>query len=110
MRLCHVLDVPAWAAAQASGRHAPAGLARDGFLHCCTEEQLAFVLRRHFPGVSGLLVLRFDPAGSGAELRWVRSEPDQAPFPHLHGPLPVACVLDVRPASGGPMSPGTTSA
>ena len=101
MLLCHVLDGQAWEVALASGSHAPAALARDGFLHCCTEAQVAFVLGRHFPDRTGLLVLRFDPARSGAELQWVRSEPDQAPFPHLHGPLPVACVVDVRPAPVG---------
>ncbi len=93
--LCHVLSATAWEQARATGALAPP--ARDGFLHCCTEAQLPFVLARHFPGASGLMVLRFDPARVPAELRWVRSEPDQPPFPHLHGPLPAAAVLDAGP-------------
>ena len=93
--LCHVLAATAWEHARTTGTLAPP--APDGFLHCCTEAQLPGVLGRHFPGVSGLLVLRFDPARGPAELRWTRSEPDQPPFPHLHGPIPVTSVLDARP-------------
>ena len=91
--LCHVTTRTAWAEAQAEEVYAPAGLDVDGFLHCCTEAQLAFVLVRHFPAATGLLVLRFDPDRVGASIDWVRSEPDQDPFPHLNGPLPLAAVL-----------------
>ena len=95
--LCHVLDPAAWAAAQATGRHAPPELERDGFLHCCTLPQLAFVAARHFAGRTGMLALRFHPELCGAALEWVRSEPDQPPFPHLRGPIPLAAVAEVVP-------------
>jgi uncharacterized protein (DUF952 family) len=62
------------------------------FLHCCTEAQLPFVLQMHFPGQTGLLVLRFDPADAQGRIEWERSEPDQNPFPHLYGALPLAKV------------------
>jgi len=73
------------------------------FLHCCTEAQLHFVLERHFSGRSGLVVLRFDPAGIvDGHIRWERSEPDMDPFPHLYGPLPVALTrADPAPAPWG---------
>jgi uncharacterized protein (DUF952 family) len=93
--LFHVLDAAAWAEARASGRHAPPELARDGFLHCCTRAQLGFVAARHFAGRSGMLALRFRPELCGAALEWVRSEPDQDPFPHLRGAVPVAAVVEV---------------
>ncbi len=78
--LCHVVD--AATLAQAGDR-----LVGEPLLHCCTEAQLAFVLGRHFPGRTGLVVLRFDPADMPARIEWERSEPDQNPFPHLFGPL-----------------------
>jgi len=92
MELLHVATLSGWAAAQAAGTYAPPELARDGFLHCCTQEQLDFVLARHFAGVHDILVLRFEADDVPSELRWVRSEPDQAPFPHLYGPIPCAAV------------------
>lgn len=67
-------------------------LSAEPFLHCCTQAQLGFVLTRHFAGRSGLLVLRFDPAVVEGRIVSERSEPDQDPFPHLYGRLPLAEV------------------
>ena len=93
--LYHVLGAEAWAAAEAAGRYAPPELARDGFLHCCTRAQLGFVARRHFGERQGLLAMRFDLWRCGVALDWVRSEPDQAPFPHLRGAVPLDAVIEV---------------
>jgi uncharacterized protein (DUF952 family) len=71
-------------------------LARDGFLHCCTPEQLGFVLSRHFAGATHLVVLTFDSRDVAAKLRWVKSEPDQSAFPHLYGPIPCQAVLSAQ--------------
>lgn len=95
--ILHVTGRAEWEAAQAAGVYDPPALARDGFLHLCTEAQLGFVLGRHFAGVTGLVVLAIDAAATGARLEWVVSEPDQPPFPHLHGPIPLASVRAVRP-------------
>ena len=91
-RLCHVTDAAALAAAHGRLRGAP-------FLHCCTQAQLPFVLAQHFAGRTGLLVLRFDPAAVEGRIEWERSEPDQEPFPHLFGALPLDGV-EVSPAYG----------
>ena len=80
--LCHVTTAEALSVERVVG---------VPFLHCCTETQLAFVLEHHFAGRTGLIVLRFNPAGIvDGHVRWERSEPDQEPFPHLYGPLPIA--------------------
>jgi len=89
MELHHVLTRDAWDAARAIGQHAPG---QEGFLHCCTPAQLDFVLARHFAGATNIRVLTFEANEVPAELRWVESEPDQAPFPHLYGPIPYSAV------------------
>jgi len=94
--ILHVLTEAAWQTALAAGEHAPPELARDGFLHCCTEDQLDFVLSRHFAGRTELLVIGFEQNDVGAEVSWVRSEADQAPFPHLFGPISCSGVREVR--------------
>jgi uncharacterized protein (DUF952 family) len=92
-RLCHVTTPGALTGDRLVG--AP-------FLHCCTEAQLAFVLVRHFAGRSGLLVLRFDQAMVEGHIQWERSEPDQDPFPHLYGALPLhATVATAAPGAWG---------
>jgi len=98
MDLHHVLTQAAWDAACAAGTYAPPELARDGFLHCCTPAQLGFVLARHFAGARGLVVLTFETDAVDAPLRWVNSEPDQPPFPHLYGAIPVSAVRRTVPA------------
>ena len=86
-QLLHVTTKAAWADAARQGFiPCPSG----GFIHLCTQEQLAFVLGRHFVGRTGLLVLLLDPGG--LDIRWEQSEPDMPPFPHLYGPLPLRVV------------------
>lgn len=100
--ILHVTTAAAWQAAQRSGLYAPPELARDGFLHLCTPAQLAFVLARHFPDRTGLLLLEVDAEATGARLEWADSEAAQPPFPHLHGPIPTAAVRSVRPVGANP--------
>ncbi len=85
--LLHIANETEWGAAQRVGAIAcPLG----GFIHLCTEAQLAFVLERHFAGRTGLVLLRLDPAALDG--RWEESEPGMPPFPHLYGALPVTAV------------------
>ncbi len=86
-RLLHIASEADWAAAQLQGSvPCPPG----GFIHLCTDAQLAFVLDRHFAGRTGLVLVRLDP--SGLDVRWEQSEPGLAPFPHLYEALPLAAV------------------
>ena len=90
MLLCHVIDEAGWRSARTS-----TAICGAPFLHCCTVEQLAFVLGRHFASRQDLLVLRFEAASLADAIDWVKSEPDQEPFPHLYAPLPVTLITQV---------------
>ena len=85
--LCHVVDGDVAASGQLTG---------SPFLHCCTEAQLGFVLGRHFPGRSGLWIVRFDPADIQGRIEWVHSEPDQPAFPHLYGAIDLGRAVVTR--------------
>jgi uncharacterized protein (DUF952 family) len=100
MRVLHVLSAEDWRAAQQADLYGPAALQRDGFLHCCTDAQLPFVLARHFAGAADLVVIAVASEETPGALCWVRSEPDQPCFSHLHGPILVAAVKDVQPVAG----------
>jgi uncharacterized protein (DUF952 family) len=97
MELYHVLSSAAWAEACRLGQYAPAQLAQDGFLHCCCPEQLDFVLAKHFPAATNMLVLTFDATALAGALRWVQSEPDMPPFPHLYSAIPCSSVRAATP-------------
>lgn len=89
MILLHVTTAADWNAAHAAG-----GLAGTPFLHLCTPDQLDFVMRQHFAGRHGLVVLRADTRG--LDVRWEVSEPGMDPFPHLYERLPVDAIVDME--------------
>jgi glutathione S-transferase len=107
VRLFHILSPDEWAAAQASGWVAPAGLAAEGFVHCSTEAQVAGTIERHFPAGTELLVLVLDPGALGAEVRWEPSPATGEDYPHVYGRVPVAAVVDVRRWSTGATQPSS---
>ena len=91
-----LLDRAAWLAASARGTFegSPVDLA-DGFIHFSTASQVAETARRHFRGVSDLVLLHVDPEALGAPLTW---EPSRggALFPHLYATMPVGAVRRVQ--------------
>ena len=86
MILLHVTTPTGWAAIQATGT-----LRAEPFVHLCTEEQLAFVLDRHFAPDAKLVAVRVDTAG--LDVRWEHSEPGMDPFPHLYGAAAGAAIV-----------------
>jgi uncharacterized protein (DUF952 family) len=107
-QILHLISSADWAAAQSLGVIAPPSLAEEGFVHCCTEAQLAGVLERYYAGRDDMLALTIDPTALGdADLKWeAPSHPDGSPnteaeesqrYPHVYGPIPVAAVVSQHP-------------
>lgn len=69
---------------------------RDGFIHLSARHQIADTATKHFSGETGLLLIAFDAAALGPELRWEASRGGDL-FPHLYGPLIPATALWTRP-------------
>jgi uncharacterized protein (DUF952 family) len=65
---------------------------RDGFIHLSSKSQLRGTLEKHFRGKTGLLLIAFEEARLGPELKWEISRGGQL-FPHLYGRLPVSEAL-----------------
>jgi uncharacterized protein (DUF952 family) len=92
-----ICDAALWRDAEAAGTFRGAGIdMRDGYIHFSTAGQVKETAARHFAGVPDLVLIAIDSGCLGAALRW---EPGRegALFPHLHGDLPLACVLWVKP-------------
>jgi uncharacterized protein (DUF952 family) len=69
----------------------------DGFVHCCTERQIAGVRQRYFPAGEEVVALAFDPTQLPAETRYepgTGGEPER--FPHVYGALERRFVTSVR--------------
>jgi ligand-binding SRPBCC domain-containing protein/uncharacterized protein (DUF952 family) len=99
--LYHIATVADWEAGRAAGSYRAPSLESEGFIHCSSRPQLAPVARAFFAGRTDVVVLRLDPARLDAEVRWEDAPgPTPGPFPHVHGPIPVAAVVDVTPLTG----------
>jgi uncharacterized protein (DUF952 family) len=87
---------PAWREAERQGVYrGSTDDARDGFIHFSLGSQLVETARKHFAGLSGLLLIEVDADALGEALRWERSRHDEL-FPHLYGELDLGAVLSVH--------------
>jgi uncharacterized protein (DUF952 family) len=96
--LFHIVDAQVWASAVEAGEYEADSLATEGFMHCSFGHQVHATLGRHYPDVSGLVVVELDAAripvpvvlenGHGAE-----------DFPHVYGAVPTDAAVGVREVS-----------
>lgn len=107
--LWHLTSRQEWDRAVAAGCYdrSTRGLSLDqvGFVHCSRPEQLPGVAAVVYAGCTDeLVVLELDEehlAAAGSPVRTEPADPDDPGserYPHVHGPVPVAAVMAVRPA------------
>lgn len=94
--LLHVATVEDWEARSAAD-YRPAGLATEGFVHCCDDRQLAGVLERYYRGRDDLVLLHLDPAGLTVDVVWEDTSGRGERFPHVYGPIDTAAVVGREP-------------
>lgn len=85
-------DTSDWEAAHTSGDFASADLAAEGFIHCCTAQQIAAVANRYYQGRETLLLLEIDEARVHVSLKWEDLTNAGESFPHVYGRIPLAAV------------------
>jgi uncharacterized protein (DUF924 family)/uncharacterized protein (DUF952 family) len=79
--------------------YTPASLAREGFIHCSYQPDVAETARLYFPAGIAPRVLQIDPRrlGAGAGVTLAEVPTPRGPMPHLHGPLPRSAVVATLP-------------
>lgn len=95
--LYHILSMEEWTSAQKSKHYAPASLSQEGFIHLSTHEQLPLVQERYFKDQVNLVLLHIDPLKVAPALKFETVYPNEAPYPHLYGPLNLDAVIKVEP-------------
>jgi uncharacterized protein (DUF952 family) len=91
----HLTTVEEWEDAQDKGLYQPSSFDREGFIHCCTKEQLDSVLQRHFKGQENLIRLVIDPSLLNQRWQFDYDEKLQQEFPHIYGPLNLSAVIEI---------------
>jgi uncharacterized protein (DUF952 family) len=72
-------------------------LAEQGFIHASTAGQVALVANAFYRDVPDLLLLVIDPERVGPEIRYEPVPGQDAPYPHIYGPLNTDAVVEARP-------------
>jgi uncharacterized protein (DUF952 family) len=91
-----------WDDAQRSGNYAPAGLAREGFIHAATDAQIDGVIERHLRGRGPRVRLTLDADALRPMLVFEWSDASGDLYPHLFGPIPLSAVVAAEPFDPDP--------
>jgi uncharacterized protein (DUF952 family) len=90
----HVTSRQDWHSQKANSQFIPEDYHREGFIHCCTPEQLPGVLERYFKGKSQLIMLHVDESLLDAKLIYETSTNDEK-FPHVYGGINRDAIVKV---------------
>ncbi|MBX2836614.1 MAG: DUF952 domain-containing protein [Gammaproteobacteria bacterium] len=66
----------------------------EGFIHCCTEHQLAGVVSRYYQGIENLTLLVLDGLAFNESLVMENTVGGSELFPHIYSEIPWAAVID----------------
>ena len=103
-RILHAALPQDWVEAGRSGSYAVSSrgrsLADEGFIHASTRAQLPGVLDRYYADLLSLRLLVLDIGSlgrAGSPVQWEHVPAEQAPYPHVYGPVPVSVVGQGNP-------------
>ena len=91
----HILASDEWKSASRNEYYSPDSFGVDGFIHCCTEEQLEYVGERHFRGRQGLVILCIEEGALMAPVKYEDLNGEGMLFPHVYGPINTGAVRNV---------------
>jgi uncharacterized protein (DUF952 family) len=96
----HLVPVDVWSGTDATQPYEAGSLATEGFIHCTDgEAELIATANRHYrEDERPFLALTVDLDRVGAP--WTIEDPGRI-YPHVHGPIDRAAILDARPVERG---------
>lgn len=97
--LFHIVAPGDW---PARGEYRPASLADQGFVHFSFADQVAGVANARYRDADELVVVEFDAAALGVEIRIEDSYGAGVEYPHGYGPVPVSAAVGVHPLARTP--------
>ncbi len=101
----HITTRDAWEQALERGAYTAPSLAKEGFIHCSTREQVVKVGNAFYRSLPNCVLLVIDQNGLSRPPMWeapVHPTQEKAPstvshemFPHVYGEIPTAAVVKV---------------
>jgi uncharacterized protein (DUF952 family) len=93
-----------WKQAEETGYFQSADLAADGFIHCCSVEQIAKVANAFYTSRTDLVLLEIDESLLDVPVKWEGLPHSSELFPHVYGPIDRQAIvrqMGLQPDSNG---------
>ncbi len=95
MSIFHIVKKDEWVK-NSQGIYQNESLKTQGFIHCCTADQIDMVLDQWFKGQTGLVLVEINPDLLKAKVKFENLEGGQELFPHIYGPLNLDAVVNEK--------------
>ena len=99
MFIYHIVLPEVWESAKYAASYSAASLETEGFIHCSYDHQLEGVIRRYYPDVAELVILKIDPAKLTSKLVEEPSTGGEV-YPHVYGPINLDAVVETAVRTG----------
>lgn len=93
----HITTEAQWKEATEKGYFETSSLRDEGFIHCCTEEQIEGVLDRYFEGMQKLLRLEIETDKLASPFYYEWSPSVAETFPHIYGTINLEAINRAEP-------------
>lgn len=95
MILFHIVAEKEWQNFSQSESYEGKTLKTDGFLHCCSFDQILHVANNNLKNIGEqLLIICLNTEYLSSELKWVENPNNKMIFPHLYGPINSEAVIN----------------
>ncbi|MBI4973782.1 DUF952 domain-containing protein [Candidatus Roizmanbacteria bacterium] len=96
MLIYHLIPKTDWDKAKMQEFYSPTSLAKEGFIHASTKEQILPTANRIFKGRNDLLILTIDTEKVTPKIIYEFSSGSGEKHPHIYGPLSLDAVCEVK--------------
>ncbi len=92
----HIADESSWKKAYDDGQYEHPSLEREGFIHTCSQNQIAGVRNRYYNYSGELTLLHIDESLVSSMIKYELSPSVNEIFPHVYGPINVDAITKVE--------------
>ncbi len=88
----HFATIEGWEAQQKNEEYFPSAFLQEGFIHCCTKNQLEGVLKRYFKSSDKVYLITVDTKKVVAPLK-IELASNGDFFPHIYGKINKSAIV-----------------
>lgn len=93
--ILHIIEQAEWNRIKENETYSPLSLNTEGFIHCCTLEQVTEITNIFFKGKAEILLLCLDEDKVDSKIVYEDLIDSGQLFPHIYGPLNLNAVYKI---------------